>query len=170
MELFSPMNPKEYLTALSDTMGSFSAFGDERFTGFTVGKWFYVTHHAGYEWNRKYTNQKNAALGYVEQTHDGSRVRFVCFKGALCPAQFLFLWTVVVAFYAIALLAAGILLPEAFVLAIALITVVIVVSALIGTFFESLTERSEEGRRCLIAHLLDPADPFSYLNHKDKIP
>ena len=42
-------------------------------------------------------------------------------------------------------------------------------AALIETFFESLTENSEVGRKYLIAFLLDPTDPFSYLNHKNEI-
>jgi peptidoglycan/LPS O-acetylase OafA/YrhL len=37
------------------------------------------------------------------------------------------------------------------------------------TLFESLTERSQEGRHILNALLLDPSDPFSYTNNRNRI-
>jgi hypothetical protein len=44
------------------------------------------------------------------------------------------------------------------------------ISAAIGTLFESMTPRSTEGKRILLAMLLDPEDPFSYINNSNQIP
>lgn len=170
MEIHSALPKRAYLQALREsTDNSVFHFGVERFTGFIVGKWFYITHHAGFEWNRRYTNQKNAAFGYVCETGDGCRIRFIRFKGALCPGQFLFIWLLVVVGMVLTMLAEGVSSFDTVAVVLGICTGATFVGALLETFFESLTERSEEGRRCLLAHLIDPSDPFSYLNHRNEI-
>jgi len=169
MEIKSDLNQADHLQALRVSMDSIFHFGAERFTGFTAGKWFYITHHAGYEWNRRYTNQKNAALGYVVDAEEGCRVKFIRFKGALCPGQFLLLWSIVFLAVLLSMIAGNVLSADTFGVLFGLTIGAAFVGALLGTFFESMTERSEEGRRCLLAHLIDPSDPFSYLNHINEI-
>lgn len=166
----SPYSPKEHLDAIKENMGGHFEFGAERFTGFFFKNWFHVTHHAGYEWNRRYTNQKNAAVGYVRKTENGCVVRFVCFKGALVPAQFLSLLILMIPLVFLMSLSRGIT-DEGVIRSVLLFMLIALLPiALIGTFFESVTERSEEGKRILLALLLDPKDPFSYLNNKNQIP
>ena len=61
MVYHSSQNAKDYLQAMKQQMSGHFQFGVERYTGFFFRNCFYVTHHAGFEWNRKITNQKNAA-------------------------------------------------------------------------------------------------------------
>ena len=170
MVFHSDLPKNAYLAAMKDEMGSHFDFGSERFTGFFLGNCFYVTHHAGYEWNRRYTNQKNAALGYVCKADDGCDVRFIRFRGMLCPAQFLFILLLFVPILTFAMLTHGIMNAEVFLLGLGISFAAVAITAPISALIESLTERSEEGRRILLAFLIDPSDPFSYLNNKDWIP
>lgn len=158
MILSSELSKHAYLSALKGAMSSHTDFGVERFTGFFLGSCFYVTHHAGFEWNRKYTNQKNAAMGYVKQTENGCEVRFLRFRGMLCPMiflpYFLILEAIVVMYFLSGQAAQdGIVAPV-------LYTLVIVALALIETFFEGLYEESGTGRRMLLSLLHAPSDPY----------
>lgn len=166
----SPLPSKEYLDAVKENMGGHFELGAERFTGFFLGKCFHVTHHAGHEWNRRYSNQKNAAVGYVKETDDGCEVRFVCLKGALVPSQFLLTLVLIVPLLLLIALSRGITDASVISSTILFSLIAVIPFALIATFFESVTERSEEGKRILLAFLLDPKDPFSYLNNKNQLP
>lgn len=170
MILSSTLSPNQYLSHLKEQMGGHFSFGMERFTGFFSGSYFCITHHAGYEWNRKYTNQKNCALGFIRKTETGCEVRFIRFKGALCPPQFIGLTLMM---FILMLLMFLLEYQDFHVLVLAvcagLSLIITSMAALIATFFECLTPESEEGRKILIALLMDPADPFSYLHNKDKI-
>ena len=169
MRITSSLSSKAYLASMKEQMSGHFALGQERFTGFFLGRCFYVTHHAGYEWNRRITNQKNAALGYAQKTDTGCEIRYIRFKGPLCPGQFIFLYLMCIAVFFVGMLSAGIWDGKIFGILCAIALPVIVVSALIGSFVENLTQRSEEGRRILMAFLLDPTDPFSYLNHENEV-
>ena len=166
----SPYCPKEHLDAIKENMSGHFEFGAERFTGFFFKNWFHVTHHAGYEWNRRYTNAKNAAVGYVKKTENGCELHFVCFKGALVPAQFLSILIFTLPLIVSMALFKGV--TDANVIRNVLLICLIgfLPAALIATFFESVTERSEEGKRILLALMLDPKDPFSYLNNRNQLP
>ena len=94
MRYGTTMHPKEYLRHMKERMGSRLDIWSERFTGILMGRFFYVTHHAGYEWNRRITNKKNAALGYVKETENGCEIRFLHFQGVLCP-QYLIPWLLI---------------------------------------------------------------------------
>jgi hypothetical protein len=169
MRIPSKLTPEAYLSAIKERMGSHFSFGAERYTGFFAGRLFFVTHHAGYNWNERYTNQKNGALCYIKPTNSGCEVRFVRFKGLLCPPQFLFLFLLYYIPTFLIVLLIGIHSIAVHGMIALLILGVSLFAALIETFFESLTENSEFGRKYLIAFLLDPTDPFSYLNHKNEI-
>lgn len=170
MRITSSLTPKAYLAAAKEQMSGHFELGAERFTGFFLGRCFHITHHAGHEMNRRYTNEKNAAVGYVRKTDEGCELRFVLFKGLLCPAQFLVWLCLVALFYIFMMLFNGITDPDTLWLGAGIGCAAIILLLPIATFFESLTARSEEGRRILLAFLIDPADPFSYLNNQNNIP
>lgn len=144
-------------------MSAHSDFGGMRFTGFFAGRFFYVTHHAGYEWNRKYSNQKNAAMGYVKQTENGCEVRFLRFRGALCPMEalplFLGCYIVGLAIFLLSGILEVLSLGLTMLICLAAVCVLFAIVVPIKTFFESLTEESELGRQALLALLNDPQNP-----------
>ncbi len=89
MKIQSELSAQRYLFAMKDRMAGHLEFGNERFTGFFFGSFFSVTYHSGYEWNRRISNQKNTAIGFVRKDANGCSVSFICLKGLLAPAQFL---------------------------------------------------------------------------------
>ena len=161
MQFHASHTPDEYLSAMKEQMGDRFAIGSERFTGFFAGRVFYVTHHAGHEWNRRFTNQKNAAMGIVKKTGTGCCVHFMSFRGLLCPLMFI---SYLIAAMAICLLFKN-LGNTVFRLSFALVLTAVV--APFHALFESMTERSRDGHRTLLSFLMDPADP--YANYR-KIP
>ena len=165
MRIESPYTPKEYLANLKFNMSSHFEFGCERFTGFFLGRLFYVTYHSGYEWNRRITNQKNAAMGYVKRTENGCEVRFLRFRGALCPLVFIpsYLPILLMILY---LNNWGAYAPDEFRFLMIVYHIMIAIIALISTVIESMTERSEDGRRTLLSTLMDPKD---YLANYHKV-
>ena len=164
MRITSPLPPKAYLFHMKEQMGSFMDFAGDRFTGRFLGRLFYVTHHSGYEWNRRITNEKNGAIGYVRSHEDGCEVCFIRLKGAFCLGQFLFLLLMTAVMVAVAALEIGVWNP----IYLWAFPIMLVVSAM-STLIESLTERSQEGMHILNALLLDPSDPFSYSNNQNRI-
>ena len=57
MRLSSPLQARKYLTSVKMRMsGHFDHH--ERFTGFFLGSFFHITHHAEYEWDRRYKSLK----------------------------------------------------------------------------------------------------------------
>ena len=164
MRMQTALMPGSYLSAIRKRMGSCLALGSERFTGIFIGRVFYVTHHAGYEWNRRITNQKNAALGYVRKTECGSEVRFLCFQSALCPQYFIL---------CLLFLCAYLLLTMPIITELPLLTVIAVLIIigvpLLVTLFEICSEGSMYGRKKLLGLLMDPTDHFAHLNHRNKI-
>lgn len=151
-------------------MSAHSDFGGKRFTGFFAGRFFYVTHHAGYEWNRRYTNQKNAAMGYVKQVENGCEVRFLRFRGAMCPLVWAPLFLLFYAIETAIFLYVG--MWELYGIGALLIPLGILVAIFafalpLETFFESLTEESEQGRQLLLSLLYDPRDPTANMDRKE---
>ncbi len=156
MVFSSSLSPKTYLSAMGNHMGEFLDFGSQRFTGFSLGPVFYVTFHSGFEWNRRITNQKNAALGYVKAVETGCEVRFLRFRGFLCPLQFL-LYLVL---SELIVLCSGIAPEIGFWPAMAVGFDINLFLAPLETLMESMTDESEEGRRTLLSFLQDPSDPY----------
>ncbi len=165
MTIQSPLNHDAYLSALKARMGDRSAFGTERFTGFFLGPLICVTYHSGHEWNRRITNEKNCAVGVVKKADNGCQINFLHLKGILCPSQFLIL---VVATFGMSLMMVfektGTL--DDWFVTFGVSIVLLLILAPIYTLVESSTEKSAEGGKALIATLLDPNDPFAYLNNK----
>lgn len=124
------------------------SFHSERFTGFAVGPFFYVIHHAQFEYDRRYHSPKNAALGFMRSTPTGCRLRFMTFRGLLCPSQFLLVMAIC---YFLSLFPASRyndVLTKPVLLAILL--GVMLICAGVNAFVESLSDRSEEGRDKLL--------------------
>ena len=162
MRLSSPLQARKYLTSVKMRMsGHFDHH--ERFTGFFLGSFFHITHHAEYEWDRRYKSPKNAAVGYIKQTADGCEIRFFLARGLLCPAQFLgfFLFFCVVLTSMLAW--NGILNEVGLPVSIGISFAATLLPSLVSAFFEGATDRSWEGREALLAMLKDPTDPFLYL-------
>ena len=164
MRYTSAMRPKEYLRHMRERMGSRWDLWSERFTGCFLGRFFYVTHHAGHEWNRRITNQKNAALGYVKETENGCEIRFLRFQGVLCP-QYLIPWLVICAVF---LLLCWPVLADLPLLLIAEILLAVGFPALY-TCIEISTDGSMDGRKSLLGLLIDPSDMFASLHHQNEI-
>lgn len=165
MRLKSSLSRKEYLAAMKRRMGSFTDIGAERFTGIFVGSFFSVTHHAGYEYNRRITNEKNSALGFVKQTAEGSEIRFIRLKGLTTPRA---LFTqLLVYFLAIFLLfiVEGFVDTQTLFISVVFSLGMTVFVALFTAVCDSLTQKGEEGAKILLAFLIEPTDPFSYLHH-----
>ncbi len=166
MKVQSSLDAEAYVMALRERMGDRAAFGTERFTGFFLGRLICVTYHSGHEWNRRITNEKNCAVGVVENHENGCQVKFLHLKGLLCPPQLL-MQTVICFVFSVL-----ICLLETASLKLGLITFGIVMAAFlilvvpIYTLIESSTDRSIEGGKVLVATLKDPTDPFAYLNYK----
>ena len=158
MAIESQHTPKEYMSSLRYYMESHFDFGQERFTGFFLWRFFYVTHHAGLEWNRKITNQKNAAMGFVTKSGDGCKVHYLRFRALMCPLVF-------IPCYALILLMAMLDSTNSQLTNIILATVTMLISAPISAVVESCTERGEDGRRSLVSLLMDPSDPLT--NYKN---
>ena len=161
MRIKSPFTPKEYLSAMKNNMSGHFEFGAERFTGFFLGMLFYVTYHSGYEWNRRVTNQKNAAMGYVKQTEYGCEVHFVRFRGMMCPLVFLQYLVMVLIPFLLVSLTYSIEITREFLMHAIGILILVLIFVPIGTFIEACTERSQDGLRTLLSMLLDPTDPLA---------
>lgn len=163
MKIDSEYTPKGYIHHLRCHMSAHSDFGAERFTGFFAGHFFYVTRHSRFEWNRKFTNPKNAALGYVKKTENGCQVRFIRFRGMLCPMEFLPL--LLFCLSACLLVFAWDGLSQYYPFALLLAFFCIAFYAPLETLLECMTEESEQGRRILLSFLKDPADPYGNLSY-----
>lgn len=100
MQIITKLEKKKYLRKLRSQMESLFAFGEPRFTGLVLGNFFYITRHAGYEWGRRYSNEKHRAIGFVTKRNDGCAVNAITIAGHLDPVSlvlyFLFLMVVFV--------------------------------------------------------------------------
>ena len=163
MIIQSALTPKAYRSALKERMGSRFAFFTERFTGRFLGRLFYVTHHAGYEYDRRYTSPKNSALGYIKETKNGSEIHFLHFQGMLCP-HFLLPYLLILSAYVALIFPA---LKERILILIFLV-LFFVGYPLVATVLQSATDRSIEGEKSLFGLLHDPTDFFGYLNSIQK--
>ena len=164
MVLHSEHSKKAYLSALKGNMSGHFDFGSERFTGFFIGSFFYITYHSGYEWNRRITNQKNAALGFVKKAEDGCDAHFLRFKGLLCPLVFLPTYLVVI-FASILTNAPTGFGDPVFMRTCFLITLVVMaIAAPLYTLMEACTDASIEGHSILLSLLTDPVDAYGNLD------
>lgn len=148
-----------YLRELKSQLDSISNFGMERFTGMVIGPFFTITHHCGYEMNRRITNEKHRAIGYAVKDENGTCVRCIRLAGMTNPLSlvgiFLFyeLLLVIMDGGELAFTAPAIIVGVLLSLFVALTTAI----------SHSVTERGQEGARILTAFLIDPVDYYSML-------
>lgn len=89
MRLEFPIRRSEYIAALRKHMGPVSDVGRQRFTGAFWGNFFYIVHHAPWEWNRKISGERCSALGFVTAAEDGCQVRYLKFMGGSDPKSWM---------------------------------------------------------------------------------
>ncbi len=128
------------------------SFFTERFSGFAIGPVFYVIHHSEYQYDRRVSMPKNAALGFMRSTDTGCRLYFLTFRGLLCPSQFLLLLIISLIICLIEAAQSQVVIPGFVWIMLAISLVIAGASA----FGESFTERSEEGHFALLQLLSGP--------------
>ena len=171
MKIDSPLSSKEYLHHIWNHSGSFWDFGSERFTSVILGRFFWVTYHSGFEWDRKITNPKNRAWGFVKNTKEGCRVYGFRTMGFLDPLMF---FLVLLLYSAVAAACIYFRFSELYwdddslrsvILTMALFVVVMsVIVAVSSAIMTSVSERGQLGRKYLLALLHDPDDPYNHIN------
>lgn len=160
MKIISKLSCDAYLYEMKQQMGSFSSFGMERFTGIIIGRFFSVTYHSGHEFNRRITNEKHRAIGFVRSCDNKTEVSCVRLAGMTNPLSLLGLYLFC---FLICLLRGGFdlaLMPEMMIANIG----ISLIAALLTAFTDSITERGQEGSKVLTAFLIDPVDYYSLLN------
>ena len=165
MRIQSKYTKREYLAALKEQMGASTDFGCERFTGWFLGPLFSVTHHSGWEWNQRYSNVKNSAIGYVKETESGCEVRFLHTKGLLYPSGLIMIYGISFLLYLFWELQKYVgmtvqspkMLDAGFFWFAAVLFLVVVLGE---AFIESFTEDSQEGAESLLSCMKDPGNPY----------
>ena len=98
MIVSSNLSKEAYLEEFrSQVKGNYFCFGEERFTGFVIGGFFSIAYHSGYEWNRRITNEKNRAIGFVRKNGAGCKVYAVRLRGYTNPLSIIILFAVFLA-------------------------------------------------------------------------
>ena len=157
MIIRSELPYERYLQELKDNLGGIFSFGEERVAGTVLWRFFSITSHAGYEWNRRITNEKQRAIGFAKPDGDGTMICCIRLAGLTNPISL-----VATFLLCLALLAAkgagslgGLLLES--LLATGFM-------ALFTAITDSWTERGMEAYRTLTAYLTDPANYYSLLH------
>lgn len=157
MILDSPLSPKDYKTAAQTKFENFRNLRDERFSGFFIGNFFCITHHAYMEWNRRITGEMNHAIGFLKETDSGCCVRFIHTTGICNPfyllSYFLFC-TLFLHFYG---MLKGVELSDGIGWISPLISgICILILALSSAISDSLTENGIQGANTLYYFMEDP--------------
>ena len=165
MRIQSSLSSREYLRHMKDQMGSFLAFGLERFTGRFLGPFFYVTHHCEKDHYRNFGGfEKNGAIGFVRSNDKGCQIRFFRLRGLFCPGQFLLMLLFCAAILAFAVVSTKQWDPRFW-----MIVPFFLGMLFLTAYLSNVTENGQDGEKSLNALLLDPSDPFSYSNHQSEI-
>ena len=160
MKYTSELPPSIYLYEMKEHMSGFLEFGMERFTGIFIGRFFSVTYHSGHEFNRRITNEKHRAIGFVRPRENGTEITCIRLAGLTNPLSLIVLYSFCFLMF---LLAGGMEMAQmplvwwicaGWTLAVALGT----------AFTDSITERGQEGSRVLTAFLIDPIDFYSIVD------
>ena len=149
-----------YQHEMKEQMSGFMEFGMERFTGIFIGRFFSVTYHSGHEFNRRVTNEKHRAIGFVRPRENGTEISCIRLAGLTNPLSLIGLYCFSFLLFLIGGGAEIALMPvvwwvcAGWTLAVALVT----------AFADSITERGQEGSKILTAFLIDPVDYYSLVN------
>lgn len=160
MKYTSSLSPGMYLYEMKEHMSSFTEFGIERFTGIIIGSFFSITYHSGHEFNRRVTNEKHRAIGFVRPGENGTEISCIRLAGLTNPLSLIMLFCFCFLCF---LISGGVevaLMPEILLLCAGMTLAVALGTALT----DSLTERGQEGSKILTAFLIDPVDYYSLVN------
>lgn len=160
MKYYSNLPYNDYMSAMKEQMSSVMEFGIERFTGMIIGSFFSITYHSGHEFNRRITNEKHRAIGFVRPHGDGTKVSCIRLAGMTNPLSLIGIYGFC---FLICLLRGGLelaLMPQL----LTVNAIITLLAALITAFTDSVTERGQEGSKTLTAFLIDPADFYSLVN------
>ena len=157
MKISSALECAEYLYEMKEHLSAFTDFGIERFTGIILGRFFSVTYHSGHEFNRRITNEKHRAIGFVRPCENGTQVYCIRLAGMTNPLSLIAIYTL---FTVLVLLKEGAQLAFSPVL-LAVNALLTAIVALGTAFADSVTERGQEGSKVLTAFLINPVDFYS---------
>lgn len=157
MIIRSELPYRKYLFELKNNLDGIFEFGEERVAGTVIWRFFSITSHAGHEWNRRITNEKQRAIGFAKPDGDGTKIYCIRLAGLTNPISLvaLFLLCMVISLFKMEGLSVA-------ALQISLVTTVI--TAIISAIGDSWTERGQEAYRTLTAYLTDPANYYSLLH------
>lgn len=150
MRYIVPLEKKHYLHELRQQLGSLTDVFSERFTGIILGNFIYITHHAGYEWNRRITSEMSHGIGFVTKHKEGCAVNVLFTRGCLDPLSMVFTYLFCLLVFFIK--GYGQLDTEAFWLS----ATVTVACGLLSYFMCWVTERGQAGMFELYSLLQDP--------------
>lgn len=157
MIIQSELPYKRYLHELKGNLDSFFHFGDERVTGIVVWRFFSITCHAGYEWNRRITNEKQRAIGFAKPNGDGTKIYCIRLAGMTNPISLAVIFLLCMLLSAVkGNVSLGVMVQ------ISLITTGF--AALFTAITDSWTERGMEAYRTVTAYLTDPSDYYALLH------
>ena len=159
MTYYSEKPVEIYIRDMRSQLSNFSNFGVERFSGIIFGRFFSITHHCGHELNRRITNEKHRAIGYVTLSESGTSVKCIRLAGMTNPISLVGIFL----FYELLLLLmdGGSLAFSAPAIIVGVVMTLLI--ALATAISHSLTERGQEGSRTLTAFLIDPVDYYSLM-------
>jgi len=149
MQIQSELPCDVYLKSMKEQFGSWSDFWSERFTGFIIGRFFYVCHYAGKEFNRRVTDERHCAIGYVKPVGGKTSVSCLRFAGFSDPVSLVGIFLLCLGIFA---LCAYDILSEIAWLALIPTGFAVLYSAIA----HSVTQRGVEGSKTLTALLTDP--------------
>lgn len=160
MKYYSDLKCEHYLFEMKEQMSGITEFGIERFTGIIIGRFFSITYHSGHEFNRRITNEKHRAIGFVRSDGDGTQISCVRLAGMTNPLSLIGIYAFC---FLICLLRGGLelaLMPQLLIVN----AVITLIAALVTALTDSITERGQEGSRTLTAFLIDPVDFYSLVD------
>ena len=152
MRFVLPLEKKEYLHDLRCQMESWFSFGESRFTGVILGNFFYITKHAGYEWNRRISNEKSRAIGFVTRHGEGCEVKAVFLWGYLEPVSLIWMYFLLLGLLQLKDVSS----PTIHIFA----AVIAVVTGAISAVQCWITERGQENFDELLSLLYNPIPPW----------
>ena len=157
MRIRSKLSKAAYLRAMKGSLDEMFAFGEERFIGTILGPFFSVTYCSGHEFNRKITNEKSRAIGFVREVDGETEVRCIRLKGFTNPASLCILFGLCIVMFAIAdasVMYEPSVMAEPAIWWGSLIATVMI--ALITAVQDSMTEQGQRGSETLTRILMNP--------------
>lgn len=157
MIIRSELPYRKYLFELKNNLDGIFEFGEERVAGTVIWRFFSITCHAGHEWNRRITNEKQRAIGFAKPDGDGTKIYCIRLAGMTNPISLVGMFLLCMLFIVIR---GGI--PLDVMLQMSLVTTAF--AALMSAITDSWTERGMEAYRTVTAYLIDPSDYYALLH------